>query len=87
MGLDIRLPIGGMFFIVGLLLVIYGIATASDPSAYERSLYIDVNLWWGLAMLAFGAIFLVFGIRGGRAARQRYAEPAEERSPEEQAVL
>jgi hypothetical protein len=52
-----------MFFIVGLLLAIYGLVTSGDQ-AYEKSLSIDVNLWWGLAMLVFGVIFLAFGIRG-----------------------
>jgi hypothetical protein len=52
-----------MFFIVGLLLTIYGMATAGDQT-YEKSLYINVNLWWGLALLLFGVVFLAFGIRG-----------------------
>ena len=80
MGLDIRLPIGGMFFIVGLLLTIYGLATAGDQ-AYEKSLYINVNLWWGLALLLFGVLFLAFGIRGAAKTRHAAAE-----SPEDQAL-
>ncbi len=58
MGLDIRIPIGGMFTILGLLLAIYGVATA-DSEMYAHSLGINVNLWWGLVMLAFGLFMLV----------------------------
>ena len=80
MGLDIRLPIGGMFFIVGGLLTVYGLATAGDQ-AYEKSLYINVNLWWGLALLVFGVIFLAFGIRGAAKTKHGTVE-----SPEDQAI-
>jgi hypothetical protein len=57
-GLDIRLPIGGLFTVLGLLLGGYGIATAGDAALYERSLSVNVNLWWGLAMLVFGLLLL-----------------------------
>ena len=74
-GLDIRYPIGGLFAILGLLLTGYGAATAGDVEAYERSLSVNVNLWWGLVMLLFGAVMLWSARRGwGRAA----ARPAEE---------
>ena len=63
MGLDIRLPIGGMFLIAGLLLAIYGLLTAGDTQLYERSLMINVNLWWGAVMLVFGVVMLVLGRR------------------------
>jgi len=60
MGVDIRLPIGGMFAFLGLLLILYGLLTNGDPM-YSRSLHLNANLWWGLAMLAFGAIMLYLG--------------------------
>jgi membrane-bound ClpP family serine protease len=53
-GLDIRLPIGGLFTLLGLILVVYGAATANDAAHYTRSLSFNINLWWGLVMLAFG---------------------------------
>jgi membrane-bound ClpP family serine protease len=62
MGVDIRLPIGGMFAILGALLVIYGLFTNGDPM-YARSLGINVNIWWGLAQLVFGVLMLFFGMR------------------------
>jgi hypothetical protein len=53
MGLDIRIPIGGLFALLGLLLSLYGLS--SDASQYQRSLGININLWWGLVLLLFGA--------------------------------
>lgn len=68
MGLDIRIPIGLMFTILGAMVTGYGVF--SDRAIYQRSLGINVNLWWGLALLAFGLVFLWLGRRGaGRADR------------------
>ena len=61
MRLDIRWPIGGLFTITGVMLVIYGLV--SDPALYQKSLGINVNLWWGLVLLVFGALMLVFAYR------------------------
>ncbi len=57
MRLDIRLPIGLMFFIFGLIIAIFGLT--SDKDIYAKSLGINVNLWWGLVMLVFGSFMLV----------------------------
>ena len=57
MGLDIRLPIGIMFTVLGGLLAVYG--ALSDRSIYTRSLGINVNLFWGSILFVFGlALFL-----------------------------
>jgi H+/Cl- antiporter ClcA len=66
MGLDIRLPIGLLFSLLGVLLVATGLLT--DKEIYQRSLGININLWWGLAMLAFGAVLLLLGWLKARAA-------------------
>lgn len=58
MGLDIKLPIGLMFTILGLLLTIFGLATAGNVEMYQRSLDININLWTGAAMLVVGIIML-----------------------------
>ena len=58
MHLDIRLPIGLMFSLLGVILTIYGLFTASDKAALDRSLGININLWWGLFILIFGAVML-----------------------------
>jgi hypothetical protein len=78
MGLDIRLPIGGMFATVGLMLTIYGVATGGDAPMYARALGVNVNLWWGLAMLAFGLVMLALGRRGAKAQGVRAAEDSPE---------
>jgi hypothetical protein len=57
--LDIRLPIGFLFLLLGALLTGYGLV--SDPSVYARSLGINVNLDWGGVLLAFGAAMLYLG--------------------------
>jgi membrane-bound ClpP family serine protease len=59
MGLDIKLPIGAMFAILGLLLTIYGLVTASDTEMYVKSLHVNINLWIGATMLVFGVIMLL----------------------------
>ncbi len=64
MRLDLRWPIGGLFTITGALLVIYGLV--SDPAIYQKSLGINVNLWWGLVLLVFGIVMLVFAYRESR---------------------
>ncbi|HEV8380095.1 MAG TPA: hypothetical protein VGQ29_00785 [Gemmatimonadales bacterium] len=61
MRLDVRWPIGGMFTIVGAILAVYGVV--SDRAIYERSLGINVNLWWGLVLLVFGLVMLAFARR------------------------
>ena len=75
MGLDIRWPIGLLFSLVGALLVIYGFATISDTEIYRRSLDINVNLRWGLVLLAFGASMLTLAWRAS-------LQPAEPQPPE-----
>ena len=37
MNLDIRIPIGAMFSLIGILLAIYGLMTSGDPM-YAKSL-------------------------------------------------
>lgn len=69
MRLDLRLPIGLMFSIVGGMLVVFGLL--SNRTIYQRSLGINVNLWWGLALLAFGLVMLFLALRGGAASGRR----------------
>ena len=58
MGLDIKIPIGLMFSLFGVLLVIYGLATNAG-TMYAISLGINVNLWSGLFMTVFGVFMLL----------------------------
>jgi hypothetical protein len=61
MGLDVKLPIGLLFTIFGVLLVIYGFT--SDPAIYSKSLGMNINLRWGGLMLAFGLAMLILSDR------------------------
>jgi hypothetical protein len=64
MKLDLRLPIGLMFTIIGALLAVFGLV--SDEAIYQRSLGINVNLWWGLVLLGFGLAMLWLMARARR---------------------
>jgi hypothetical protein len=66
MGLDIRIPIGMMFAILGLILVLSGLLTGAQGA---HSLGININLWWGIVMLVFGGTMYVFGRRGSKTER------------------
>ena len=55
----------GMFFtLTGTILTAFGLSTRTTAGAYAKSLGIDVNLWWGLALLVFGMVLLTLGRRG-----------------------
>jgi type III secretory pathway component EscS len=60
---DIRIPIGLMFSIVGLIISIFGVVTRADTELYQKSLGINVNLIMGVLMLVFGLIMLFFAFR------------------------
>jgi hypothetical protein len=64
MELDIRLPIGLLFSLIGLLLTGFGLL--GDKEIYTRSLGYNVNLLWGIALCVFGALMLWFGVRATR---------------------
>lgn len=75
MGMDIRLPIGLMFSVFGILLIAFG--AFSDKAIYSRSLGININLGWGVVLLLFGAVMLVLGRpRAMAASGPRESSPA-----------
>ena len=59
MNLDIRMPMGIMFAVFGIVLVGWGLASNGDPM-YQRSLGININLIWGAVQLAFGLVMIFF---------------------------
>jgi hypothetical protein len=65
MALDLRIPIGLLFSLLGVLLTGYGLV--SDRALYQASLGININLWWGLALLVFGVVMLGSARLRGRA--------------------
>ena len=60
---DIRIPIGLMFSIVGVLITGFGFFTISNTEMYHKSLGINVNIVMGILMLIFGLVFLYFAFR------------------------
>jgi hypothetical protein len=58
MNLDIKIPIGLLFTIIGILLTIFGLTTIGDTELYSRSLNININLWTGLSMVVIGVFLL-----------------------------
>ena len=67
MTFDLRLPIGLLFTLLGLLLSLFGVFSSSE--IYKKSLGINMNLGWGLVILAFGAVMLTFALRARRKLR------------------
>jgi len=57
--LDIKIPIGLMFFVFGVILTIYGFMSRNDTELYRKSLSHNVNLWMGVLMLVFGGFMLL----------------------------
>jgi hypothetical protein len=58
---DARITIGMMFTLIGTILAAFGLGTRNNLMAYEKSLGINANLWWGLVLLVFGVIVLLIG--------------------------
>lgn len=64
MRLDIRWPIGALLAVIGVALLAFG--ALSDPAIYERSLGVNINLWWGTVLLAVGGVTLALAGRDRR---------------------
>jgi sulfite exporter TauE/SafE len=62
MNLDLRIPMGLMFTLVGGILGAFGLAT-NGSEIYAASLGINANLWWGLVLLVFGLTMFLMGQR------------------------
>lgn len=52
-----------MFSLIGAMLAVSGFFTRDDTAMYQRSLNINVNLWWGLFLLVFGLLMLFLARR------------------------
>ena len=67
MNFDLRIPIGLMFSIYGVLLAAYGAAGTPD---LKRSLDINIDLIWGVVLLVFGALMLITAKLGAKASAE-----------------
>ena len=61
--LDLRIPAGSFFVLLGLILVGMGILTPSERAALTDA---NVKLYCGFVMLAFGGFLLLLAWRAAR---------------------
>lgn len=66
MNFDLRLPIGILFTLFGLILTGFGLITRGSE-IYAKSLGHNINIEWGIVLLVFGAIMLLFALRARKA--------------------
>jgi len=64
-GIDLRLPVGTLFALLGLLLTVYGAATRGQPGTEPTG--VPINLIWGVVLVAFGLWMLLLARRARRA--------------------
>jgi hypothetical protein len=62
--LDLRLPIGGLFSVLGIMLAGFGLATGGNTEMYAKSAGMNINLIWGVVMFVTGLVFLGLAKRG-----------------------
>jgi ABC-type branched-subunit amino acid transport system permease subunit len=55
---DIRLLIGGLFTLYGVMLTVAGLFTSD--TARRKASGININLWLGIGMLVLGLLFLLW---------------------------
>jgi hypothetical protein len=55
---DLRMVIGGLLALYGVILTVMGLFASEDAKA--KAAGININLWAGLVILAGGAIFLAW---------------------------
>ena len=71
MHLDVRLPLGFMFSIFGTLLTLLGLFGGRE--VYEKQpLQVNINLYWGLVLLVFGACMLLLVVRAKRRGPEKF---------------
>jgi len=74
MNLDLRIPMGLLFSIVGAIMTLFGLFTRGS-SIYARSAGMNINLIWGLVMLVFGLTMFLLGRASDK--RAAAAQPIE----------
>ncbi len=66
MNFDLRMPIGILFTLFGLILTGYGLFTKGSE-IYAKSLGHNINISWGIVLLVFGGIMLLLALRARKA--------------------
>ena len=57
---DVRRIIGGLFTVYGVIVTVVGVFDSGAELTKARG--VRINLWVGIAMLAFGLLFLAWGL-------------------------
>jgi hypothetical protein len=65
MKLDVRLPIGAMFALDGLILAGHGLLGGATDAVRKSGL--NITLVWGVVLIAFGSTMLALAWRARRA--------------------
>jgi hypothetical protein len=81
MNLDLRIPMGLMFSIIGVILTAFGAATNGNTDLYARSLGVNANLWWGIVLLIFGQVMFHMGRRSQKKLALLSPEHIDESAP------
>jgi hypothetical protein len=55
---DLRIMIGGLFVVYGVMLTVAGFFTSARNLA--KASHININLWLGIGMLVIGLLFLLW---------------------------
>ena len=64
MRMDVKLPLGMIFSIMGLILICSGVFYKNEIVA---KLGFNLNLWWGALVFFFGFLMLIFYFRSRKA--------------------
>jgi hypothetical protein len=74
MNLDIRIPMGLLFGIIGVLLTVFGVFSGQE--IYDQhSLGINVHFLWGLVLVVFGMAMLGLAWRASLAGERHVVDP------------
>ena len=73
MRFDIRIPIGLLFSLIGLLLLSQGLLEADAPRTHVAGM--NINAGWGAVLVMFGIGMLWLARRHARALRDRPDKP------------
>jgi hypothetical protein len=63
MQMDIRMPIGLLFTLLGVIITAQGFFTRG-AEMYKHSLNININIYSGVGLLIFGGLMLWMAMRG-----------------------
>ncbi len=69
--MDLRLPIGLLFLVLGVILTAFGVVTNADTAMYAPSAGVNINRTWGIVMIAFGLLMTGLALRAASRRRGR----------------